>query len=216
MDTFHKNGAPEKELPLRAGLWLAQALLAGVYIPTGIALLVLPASPLLSAAPWAAYLPMTVLKFIGMVDLAAGLGTVLPSLTRIAPRVTVLTAVCSAVLQVFAILFHAAINPAVTMLPASLTLLGLSVFIAWGRTSKGAIAPRRRNRQALAIEVLQSEHAGKPARHYRRSNVGKTITASSSLSRDRGISQRCRRPATTDRANALRASAADAQRRMRQ
>ena len=207
MDTSHHNEVPDKELPLRAGLWLAQVLLAGVYIPTGVALLILPESPLVSAAPWAAYLPITVLKFIGIVDLAAGLGTVLPSLTRIAPRLTVLAAVCSAVLQVFAILFHAAMSPASTMLPASLTLLGLSVFVAWGRTTKGAIAPRRSNPSMLASEVLQIEHAGRPARHYRRSNAGKTITAPASLSRDRRMSPRVRSSAATGRSHATSAPA---------
>lgn len=214
MDTFHKDGVPDKELPLRAGLWLAQVLLAGVYLPSGIAVLALPASRLMSTTPWAAYLPMEVLKFIGVMDLAAGLGIILPSLTRIAPRATVLTAVCSAVLQLFAILFHAAMIPAATMPPESVALLGLSVFIAWGRSGKAAIAPRRKSRQPLAIDVLQLDHAGKPARHYRRSHTGKTVTAASSLSLSRRFSPRFRRPTATGRPHALRAPAANSERRM--
>ena len=214
MDTFHKNGIPDKGLPLRAGLWLAQVLLAGVYIPTGIALLILPSLRLLSATPWAAYLPMEVLKFIGVVDLAAGVGVVLPSLTRIAPRATVLTAVCSAVLQVFAILFHAAMLPAATMLPESVTLLAASMFVAWGRSGKAAVAPRRKNRHAWAIDVLESGQAEKHARHYRRPNPGKTVTAASALSRNRRLSPGFRRTTAASRSHALRAPAANAESRM--
>ncbi|MGH8224709.1 MAG: DoxX family protein [Gammaproteobacteria bacterium] len=159
MSTIDTHNVPDKGLPLRAGLWLAQLLLVGVYLPTGLASLFLPVAQVLTTVPWAGHVPENVLNFIGVVDLTAGLGVLLPSLTRIAPGLTVLAAVCSAALQVFAILFYTFLGTLDTMLPVNLAVFVLSVFVAWGRSDKAAITPRRQNRRMEAIDVFAAEPA---------------------------------------------------------
>lgn len=159
MSAISTYNVPDKGLPLRALLWLAQVLLVGVYLPTGIAALFLPMAQVLAIVPWAGHVPEEILRFIGAVDLAAGLGVVLPSLTRIVPRLSVLAAVCSATLQTFAILFYVFLGALATMLPMNLTVFALSVFVAWGRSGKASIAPRWQDRRMSSIDVLVSDRS---------------------------------------------------------
>lgn len=161
MSTVNTHDIPDTGLPLRAGLWLAQVLLAGVYLPTGMAALFVPASQVFTIVPWAGHMPQELLRFIGGVDLAAGVGVLLPSVTRIASGLTVLAAVCSAVLQGFAIFFHA-FGMLPTPLPVSLAVIALSVFVAWGRSGKASIAPRRQDQRMAIIDAFASERLGKP------------------------------------------------------
>lgn len=127
--------------PWRIGLWIAQVLLAAVYVPAGLRKLLTPAAELGHKLPWTADLPQLVLV-AGAADLAAGLGLLLPALTRIAPGLTVWAAVGASVLQLFAMVLHAS-RGEFTILPLNLTLIALQVFVAWGRTRKAPIAPRR-------------------------------------------------------------------------
>lgn len=168
MSTVDTHSIPDKGLPLRAGLWLAQVLLAGVYLPTGIAALFLPADQVLALVPWAGHMPGELLRFIGGVDLAAGLGVLLPSVTRIAPGLAVLAAVCSAALQVFAVLFHVFFDALPTPLPASLAVFALSAFVAWGRSGKAAVAPLWQDRRMSIIDAFAGGQAGKPERRAER------------------------------------------------
>ena len=179
MNSIDTTTIPDNGLPLRSGLWLAQVLLAGIYLPTGIAVLFLPAGALSATVPWAAQVPGGVLKLIGALDLAAGLGILLPSLTRTAPRLAVLAGVCSAVFQMFVIFSHAFLGLPGTTLAVNLAVFAISVFVAWGRSEKAPIAPRRQDRRSLAIEVFTSDHAGKPARRCRRCELKKRTSMAS-------------------------------------
>ncbi len=161
------NFSSDRRLPLRAGLWLAQLLLAGAYLSIGIAVLVLPVTQILAIAPWAGHMPAVLLKFVGGVDLAADLGVLLPSVTRIAPGMTALAAVCSAALQGLAILFNVllgvlptpfSVNLAVFSL--SLAVFALSVFVAWARSGEALIAPWRENRRMSDVGLFVRDQAG--------------------------------------------------------
>jgi DoxX-like family len=70
-----------------------------------------------------------------------GLGLILPSLTRILPRLTVVAALCCVVLQILAPGFHS-FRGEFGVLPLNALLLSLLVFIFWGRSKKAPIAPR--------------------------------------------------------------------------
>jgi hypothetical protein len=74
-------------------------------------------------------------------DFAGGIGIVLPSLTRIQPRVAVLAALGCAALQASAIVFHVTRGEAAST-PFNLFLVALAVFVAWGRWAKAPITPR--------------------------------------------------------------------------
>ena len=132
------TGAGNK--PWRIGLWIAQILLAVMYIPSGIMKLTRPLAELAQQMAWTADLPQLV-RIAGAADLAAGLGLILPALTRVAPRLTVWAAVGATVLQIFAIVLHAS-RGEFGVLPINAVLIALQLFVIWGRTKKAPIAPR--------------------------------------------------------------------------
>ena len=127
--------------PWRVGLWIAQILLAAMYIPSGVMKLTKPLAELAQQMAWTADLPQLV-RIAGAADLAAGLGLLLPALTRIAPGLTVWAAIGATVLQLFAIVLHAS-RGEFAVLPINVTMIALQVFVAWGRSKKAPIAPRR-------------------------------------------------------------------------
>lgn len=129
--------------PLRIGLWVAQVALALLFGLSGVMKLTVPIASLSLQIPWTADLPAAFVRLIGIVDLAGGLGVLLPALIRIAPRLTVLAALGCAVLQLFAMAFHVW-RGELNVLPMNLLLLALSLFVLWGRAIKVPVLPRRR------------------------------------------------------------------------
>jgi uncharacterized membrane protein YphA (DoxX/SURF4 family) len=151
-----------EESLLRSGLWLAQALLAGVYLLAGTAALTAFAPRDLTLAPWVGYLPAPLVIFFSIVDVAAGLGVLLPSLTRIAPGLSVTAAVCSAVFQLCVIVFFVVLDSPAVMFRLDVSVLALSVFVAWGRSDKAKITSRWRDRRMEAIDAFAGEPIDKP------------------------------------------------------
>ncbi|MGX1318732.1 putative membrane protein YphA (DoxX/SURF4 family) [Bradyrhizobium sp. USDA 377] len=127
---------------LRIGLWAAQIVLALVFISAGFVKLTTPIPQLAAMMPWAGQYSETFVRSIALVDLAGGIGILLPALTRILPRLTVLAALGCSVLQVIALLFHLSRGEA-AVAPLNVVLLALAVFVLWGRNSKAPIAPRQ-------------------------------------------------------------------------
>lgn len=126
---------------LRISLWIAQFLVAAVFIMSGFVKFTTPILELAKMMPWAGEFPVTFVRGIGLIDLAGGIGILLPALTRILPRLTVLAALCCAVLQVLAIGFHVSRGEAI-FTPLNFVLLGLSLLVLWGRARRVPILPR--------------------------------------------------------------------------
>ncbi len=125
----------------RASLWVAQALLGLLFVGTGVWKLATPIDRLAAMIPWAGQVSPAFLRVTAVVDLAGGIGIVLPSLTRIAPRVTVLAALGCALLQVCAIVFHVSRGEAVNT-PFNVVLVAIASFVAWGRLVRAPVTPR--------------------------------------------------------------------------
>jgi uncharacterized membrane protein YphA (DoxX/SURF4 family) len=128
---------------LQIGLWTAQVLIFAAFILFGLQKLFMPGEAL--AAMWQTQWPIEyprLLRFTGLIDVAVGLGILLPALTRIQPRLTVLAALGCTLLQICAIIFHAT-RGEFAALPLNFILLPLVAFILWGRGKKAPIAPRR-------------------------------------------------------------------------
>ena len=133
------SARPSRALPV--GLWVVQALLGIVFAGTGIWKLLTPVPELAAMIPWAGQVPEAFLYATGVVDLCGGIGIVLPSLTRIKPGLTVLAALGCAALQVSAIVFHFSRGEAANT-PFNFLLVGLALFVFWGRRYRAPIQPR--------------------------------------------------------------------------
>jgi hypothetical protein len=137
-----RNQAPERNRGLSIALWIVQALLAITFAGTGVWKLVTPTAALATMIPWAGQVAPSFLIMTAVVDLAGGLGILLPSLTHIQPRLTLLAALGCALLQVCAIVFHAS-RGELANTPFNVVLVGLSLFVFWGRRSRCPIPARR-------------------------------------------------------------------------
>lgn len=91
--------------------------------------------------PWTGELSPTFVRMIGLIDLAGGLGLILPSLTRILPGLTVIAALGCIVLQVLAAGFHG-FRGEFAVLPLNALLLGLERNGLVTRTIYPTIPPR--------------------------------------------------------------------------
>jgi hypothetical protein len=126
---------------LNVTLWTVQTLLALTFVGTAIWKLATPIAALAAMIPWAGQVSPALLYTTALFDLLGGLGVLLPSLTRIAPRLTVLAALGCVALQASAIVFHLSRDEAGST-PFNFLLVALSLFVAWGRARKVPIAPR--------------------------------------------------------------------------
>ena len=125
---------------LSVSLWIAQILLALVFGFAGAMKLATPIAELAKNAAWikdSAFL----VRFIGISEVAGVLGMLLPSMTRIKPRLTSLAAVGIFIIMVLATGFHLMRGEA-KFTPLTLALGALAAFVAWGRFRKAPIAAR--------------------------------------------------------------------------
>lgn len=97
---------------MNAFLWALQVLLGVAFVAAGLMHAGLPRQRLLERLPWVEDFSESTVKFIGTMELAGGLGVVLPALTGIAP---ILTPIAATGLAVTGVLFV------------------LAAVVAWGR-----------------------------------------------------------------------------------
>lgn len=129
--------------PLKISLWAAQLLLAIIFGMAGVVKTFLsPDAAVAIGVNYATVLPFWLLRFIGISELSGAIGLILPAVTRIRPGLTPLAAFGLAIIQVLAMGFHAMRGEMLQVLPFNLVLLGLSLFVLWGRWKKAPIAPR--------------------------------------------------------------------------
>jgi uncharacterized membrane protein YphA (DoxX/SURF4 family) len=139
--TASSHTAPQSRRALHATLWVVQILLAVAFAMSGLMKLTQPMSDLATQMGWVASVPAALVRFIGAAELAGALGLVLPALTRIQPRLTVLAALGLVVVMLLASAVHAS-RGELGMLPVNLVLGALAAFVAWGRSKAAPIAPR--------------------------------------------------------------------------
>ena len=125
--------------PLRFGLWAAQALVFAAFVLFGCMKLFMPVESLAGMWIWPGEVPVAFLRTMGVIDVAGGVGILVPALTRILPRLTVWAALGCVALQLSAIAFHG-LRGEFIALPLNFILLALCVFVLWGRTKKATIA----------------------------------------------------------------------------
>lgn len=132
---------PQSPRGLGIGLWIIQALLAATFVGTAVWKVVTPIPVLAAKMPWMGQVSASFLFATAGFDLLGGLGVLLPSLTRIKPGLAVLGALGCALLMLGAIVFHFSRGEGANT-PFNFILVGLSLFVAWGRHTKARIAPR--------------------------------------------------------------------------
>ena len=119
-------------------LWTLQIMLAGMFLMVGYMKTFTPIDELSKTAAIAAEMP-ALIRFIGISELTAGLGLLLPAALRIRPQLTVWAAAGLALVMVLALLFHL-VRGEYSAIGTNIVLGALAGLVAWGRLYKAPIA----------------------------------------------------------------------------
>ncbi len=120
---------------MNVALWIAAGLLAAVALAGGISKAFLPRERL-AAAPggeWTADVAAGFVKTLGVLEILAAVGLILPALVGVAPVLVPVTAVCWILLMIGAMVTHVRHGDSAGFVALNLTYLALAAFIAWGR-----------------------------------------------------------------------------------
>ncbi len=132
----------------RVILWIVQALLAALFLFSGVMKFVLPAAVLTKGSPFSA----TFLHCIGVLEILGALGLILPSATRIKPMLTPLAAAGLVIIMIGATWTTAAtIGVKLAILPFVTGIL--AAFVAYGRWRLAPIRASRGDAEAVAQRV---------------------------------------------------------------
>lgn len=141
----------KQSTPWHVGLWIAQVLLAGLFLAIGLMKAATPIAELSKTVPLAGEMPALV-RFIGISEIAGGLGVLLPAALRIWPRLTVIAASALALVMVLALLYHL-LRGEFSAIGVNIVLGGLGVLIAWGRVNRAPITARTARVHVTANDV---------------------------------------------------------------
>lgn len=115
-------------------LWIAAGLLATIALVGGISKTFVPKAKLAAAhgGEWTAGASVGFVKTLGLLELLAAAGLILPAVVDIAPVMVPVTAVCWVLLMIGAMITHGRLGQFELVMLNSVYLV-LAAFIAWGR-----------------------------------------------------------------------------------
>ncbi len=115
-------------------LWIATGLLALVALAGGITKTFVPKEKLAvhRGGEWTANAGVGFVKTLGVLELLAAVGLILPAVLDIAPVMVPVTAVCWVLLMIGAMVVHGRLGQ-FTLVMLNSVYLALAAFIAWGR-----------------------------------------------------------------------------------
>jgi hypothetical protein len=129
------DAEPErKERLVDLALWIAAGLLAAVALTGGISKTFVPKEKLAAheGGRWTRDAGVGFVKTLGVLELLAAAGLILPAVLGIAPVMVPVTALCWVLLMVGAMITHGRFGQYGLVL-LNLAYLALAAFIAWGR-----------------------------------------------------------------------------------
>ncbi len=113
-------------------LWIIAGLLAAAFLAAGVTKLSQPKAKLAATMAWIESFSEGTIKTIGVLEVLAAVGLILPAALGIAPVLVPLAATGLVLLMVGAAITHAR-RRELAMIAGNLVLLALAVVVAWGR-----------------------------------------------------------------------------------
>ena len=122
---------------MTVALWVVQGLLALVFLFSGASKLVMSIEEMTKDVA----LPGAFLRFLGVAEMAGGVGLVLPGLLGILPGLTPLAAACLVIIMIGATVITATtMGVGMALIPLAVGLL--AAFVAYGRWRLAPLAER--------------------------------------------------------------------------
>ena len=119
---------------MNIALWIAQGLLAAIYLMVGSLKVFQPAkvreNPRMS---WAHERPDNYIRFVGTTEVLGALGLILPLVTGVLPWLTVLAGIGLTLVQLLAIFTEHLPKKEYEVIPLNIVLLALPIFVVIGR-----------------------------------------------------------------------------------
>lgn len=113
---------------MRRACVFSRAFIALIFLSAGLMQLLMSVNELKQIMPWVEYHPLWFTYMIGVVDLAGGIGLLVPGILRSGPAIVKYAALGCASKQALAILFHLT-DGDVRVIPLNILLLVLSAFL---------------------------------------------------------------------------------------
>ncbi|MGP4010962.1 DoxX family protein [Streptomyces sp. 4N124] len=126
---------------MNLALWICAGLLAAVALAGGISKTFVPKEAL-AAAPgggWTADVGVGFVKTLGVLELLAAVGLILPAAVGVAPVLVPVTAVCWVLLMVGAMITHGRLGE-FRFVALNLAYLALAAVLVWGRFGPGSFS----------------------------------------------------------------------------
>lgn len=118
---------------MNIALWIIASLLAVASLASGVVKLVQPNEKLVaSGLGWAEDFSTRAVKAIGVLEVLAGVGLILPAVLDVAPVLVPLAAVGLALLMVGAMVVHVRRHESQAIV-VNLVIVAVAVLVAWGR-----------------------------------------------------------------------------------
>jgi uncharacterized membrane protein YphA (DoxX/SURF4 family) len=117
---------------MNIALWVAQILLAALYLAAG-SLKTFQTAKARERMPWTQGRSDGYVRFVGISELLGAVGLILPALTGILPWLTPLAALGLAVVQLLAIFTVHLPKKEYKALPMNVILMLLALFVVYGR-----------------------------------------------------------------------------------
>ena len=118
---------------MNIALWTVAGILALAFLGAGVMKLVRNKRQLVDAGmPWVADVSPALVKSIGVLEILAAIGLIMPALTGIAPVFVPLAAVGLVLVMLGAAALHARRKEIPNVL-ITLVILGFAAFVTWGR-----------------------------------------------------------------------------------
>jgi len=133
---------------LHISLWIAQVILAAMFLMAGVMKSTQPIEQLGASMSWVNDFSAGMVRFIGISELLGGIGLLLPALLRIKPVLTPLAALGLFTVMVFALVYHIT-KGEYESLGMNVILGAIAFFITWGRYKKVPIAEKNNSVQIL-------------------------------------------------------------------
>ena len=117
---------------MNIALWFIQGILAVMFLMAGVSKSTQPIPKLVKTVTWADRFPVSTVRFIGIVELLAAIGLILPWALNISPVLTPLAATSIVLVMLLAIIHHAKHEES-KAIGFNAVLLLLGAFVAYGR-----------------------------------------------------------------------------------
>ena len=117
---------------MNTALWIVQGILAAMFLMAGFMKSTTPKEKLALKMPWANDYSAGTVKLIGITQLLAAIGLIIPMLTGIAPVLTPLAAAGLCITMILAIIYHYRKNE-MKAIGTNVVLFLLAAFVVYGR-----------------------------------------------------------------------------------